>query len=223
MAGLNPHPTVEVLYQAGAQLGECPVYEEETGTLIWVDIDNKIINFLDPIAKTNRKLQFPDKVSAAIPVEGSPEKLVVLALESKEICIVDRNTGAKLEVLAKVEEDKPQNKFNDAKCDSSGRLWFGTRGNTTSPTNIDFGGGFYSYSNGAVTKFSPAALSNGIGWNLSEDTLYHIDTYALKLYQYVYDKQTGIIKDRKPFIDLSCFAAEFAFADGMCTDTEGRL
>jgi sugar lactone lactonase YvrE len=43
-----------VLYAAGAELGECPVYEEETGTLIWVDIDNKKINFLDPIAKTNK-------------------------------------------------------------------------------------------------------------------------------------------------------------------------
>jgi sugar lactone lactonase YvrE len=52
-AGLNPEPTVEVLY-AGAELGEGPVYEEETGTLIWVDVDKKTINFLDPIAKTNK-------------------------------------------------------------------------------------------------------------------------------------------------------------------------
>jgi sugar lactone lactonase YvrE len=53
-AGLNPEPTVEVLYAAGAELGECPVYEEETGTLIWVDISKKTINFLDLIAKTNK-------------------------------------------------------------------------------------------------------------------------------------------------------------------------
>ena len=53
-AGLNPDPTVEVLYAADAQLGECPVYEEETGTLIWVDVDKKTINFLDPITRTNK-------------------------------------------------------------------------------------------------------------------------------------------------------------------------
>lgn len=76
---------------------------------------------------------------------------------------------------------------------------------------------------GAVTKFSPAALSNGIGWNLSEDTLYHVDSFGLKLYQYAYDKQTGIIKDQKLFIDFSPFASESSFGDGMCTDTEGRL
>lgn len=55
------------------------------------------------------------------------------------------------DVLASVEEDKPKNSFNffnDGKCDSAGRLWFGTRGNTNSPNNVDMGGGFYSFSNG---------------------------------------------------------------------------
>ncbi len=33
-----------------------------------------------------------------------------------------------IEVLGAVEEDKPGNNFNDAKCDSSGRLWCGTLG-----------------------------------------------------------------------------------------------
>lgn len=53
-AGLNPEPTVEVLYSAHALLGEAPFYEEDTKTLIWVDVDKKTINFLDPVAKTNR-------------------------------------------------------------------------------------------------------------------------------------------------------------------------
>ena len=56
--------------------------------------------------------------------------------------------GAVTEVLQKVEEDKPKNNFNDAKCDSCGRLWFGTMGNTTGPLDIDFGGGFYGFSKG---------------------------------------------------------------------------
>jgi len=29
-------------------------------------------------------------------------------------------------VLATVDEDKPDNRFNDAKCDGQGRLWCGT-------------------------------------------------------------------------------------------------
>ena len=52
------------------------------------------------------------------------------------------------DVLETVEADKLKNKSNDAKCDSSGRLWFGTMGNTTGPLDIDMGGGFYSFSAG---------------------------------------------------------------------------
>jgi sugar lactone lactonase YvrE len=32
-----------------------------------------------------------------------------------------------------VQEDKPDNRFNDAKCDSSGRLWCGTMGAEEAP------------------------------------------------------------------------------------------
>ena len=59
-----------------------------------------------------------------------------------------QSIGETTEVLATVEEDKPKNHFNDAKCDCSGRLWFGTMGNTTGPLDVDFGGGFYGYSKG---------------------------------------------------------------------------
>ena len=33
-----------------------------------------------------------------------------------------------LKELCTVEEDKPDNRFNEAKCDRTGRLWCGTRG-----------------------------------------------------------------------------------------------
>lgn len=118
-----------------------------------------------------------DRLSVAIPVQGSSTLLV--ALLGKQICLVDRSTGefvanatysletcsetysgagAVTEVLEKVEEDKPKNHFNDAKCDSCGRLWFGTMGNTTGPMDVDFGGGFYSYFNGNSTKMSHKVL-----------------------------------------------------------------
>ncbi len=120
-----------------------------------------------------RSVQCPgaedQRLSVAIPVQGS--STLLLALLEKQICLVDRNTGGLLcprthvgnmqcyceisgdvtEVLEKVEPDKPKNHTNDAKCDSSGRLWFGTMGNTTGPLDVDFGGGFYSYFNGKLS------------------------------------------------------------------------
>ena len=51
---LNPTPTVEVLYSTQALVGEGPIYEEETGLLLWVDVNKNTINFLDTIEATNR-------------------------------------------------------------------------------------------------------------------------------------------------------------------------
>ena len=42
-------------------------------------------------------------------------------------------TGAIIEELACVEDDKPRNRFNDAKCDPMGRLWVGTMATESAP------------------------------------------------------------------------------------------
>ena len=77
---------------------------------------------------------------------------------------------------------------------------------------------------GVLTKYSDAALSNGIGWNIADNALYQIDTFALTMYKYTFNKEEGTISDRQKFIDFTGHAyMDGAFADGMCTDTEGRL
>ena len=52
--GLNPKATVEVLYPAKAKVGEGPFYEEETDTLLWVDIYSHTINFFSLKTNQNR-------------------------------------------------------------------------------------------------------------------------------------------------------------------------
>ena len=47
-------PTVELLYDAKAKIGEGPFYEPQTNQLLWVDIVGHSINFLDVDKKENR-------------------------------------------------------------------------------------------------------------------------------------------------------------------------
>lgn len=51
---LNSEPTVEVLYSTRAIVGEGLFYEEETGQLLWVDIEAKTVNFLNIDSGENR-------------------------------------------------------------------------------------------------------------------------------------------------------------------------
>lgn len=110
---------MEVLYHAQALVAEGPFYEQESDSLLWVDIFKNTINIFD--LKTNqnryltkltsqpypsdaisfrhlfscfvfsRALQVSQWVSAVIPVAGSRNQL--LALLERKICLVDRDTG----------------------------------------------------------------------------------------------------------------------------------
>lgn len=53
-SGLNANPTVEVLFSAAADVAEGPFYEQETQTLLWVDILKKTINFYSLKNNQNR-------------------------------------------------------------------------------------------------------------------------------------------------------------------------
>ena len=46
--------TVELLYDAKAEIGEGPFFEPETNQLLWADIAGHSINFLDLEKKENR-------------------------------------------------------------------------------------------------------------------------------------------------------------------------
>ena len=51
-----------------------------------------------------------------------------------------------------MDQDKPHNKFNDAKCDSSGRLWAGTMVYPGTDVPVKEQGSLYSYSHGEEDK-----------------------------------------------------------------------
>ncbi|MCH1933168.1 SMP-30/gluconolactonase/LRE family protein, partial [Shewanella sp. A25] len=74
-----------------------------------------------------------------------------------------------IELLHELDDALPSNRINDAKCDASGRLWFGTietnclkYGNKITPT-----GKICSYSKreGCRAQAAGIYLSNGIIWD----------------------------------------------------------
>ncbi len=143
-----------------------------------------------------------------------------------------------------MEEDKPDNRFNDAKCDVNGRLWAGTMAKSQTPLD----GNLYTYAAGKFIlcnvhtplrklhecyyvlfhagKLSlcvpGVTISNGLGWSLDNKTMYYIDSPPRHIYSFDYNLADGAIANQKILVDFGK-QGDIGFPDGMCTDIEGRI
>lgn len=105
---------------------------------------------------------------------------------------------AKIQSIVEVdtEDDKLSNRFNDAKCDASGRLWAGTMG--AQPVNgyvEPHKGSLYSLEpDGKLRKhLSDVGISNGLAWSLDNKYFYYIDTHKETVDQFDFDIIAGSI------------------------------
>ena len=89
-------PTVNVLLEAKAELGEAPFYDPKANELIWVDVDGMSVNFTSlgetggSTIRSNRKLQLKEKPSIAIPCKSGKGLLVTLG---RKLCIINHDNG----------------------------------------------------------------------------------------------------------------------------------
>src|SRR5438046_2791556 len=112
---------VEVVLEAHASVGEGPVWDERTATLVWVDIMGNSVHVYDPASGEDRSVDVGQPVGAAALREQGG---LVLALRDG-FATLDADLGD-LRWVARVEEDMPTNRMNDGKCDAAGRFWAGT-------------------------------------------------------------------------------------------------
>jgi sugar lactone lactonase YvrE len=129
----------------------------------------------------------------------------------------DPETGA-TELIADPELDRPENRFNDGKCDPAGRLWAGTM-----PLTEDSATGalYCLHPDGRVEKKGGGySIPNGIVWSADAKTMWHIDSPTRRIDAWDFDNATGTITNRRTAIKIT---DEGAFPDGMAIDAEGKL
>ena len=125
-----------------------------------------------------------------------------------------------LELVADPESDKPENRFNDGKCDPAGRFWAGTmnRGDALSLRT----GALYSLDRDFSVKkhLDLVGVSNGIVWTKDAKTMYFVDTATRAIDRFDYQLETGEISGRKTVFDVP---EEMGYPDGMAIDEEDKL
>lgn len=133
----------------------------------------------------------------------------------------------KITTVAEVEEGQTT-RFNDAKCDASGRLWCGTMAIETAPAVLEYHqGSLYSLElDGTIKKHKDkVSISNGLAWSADNKTMYFIDSIPRKVWAYDFDLATGTMSNERAVVDFGGpeTMPDLGFPDGMTIDTEGKL
>jgi sugar lactone lactonase YvrE len=205
--------SVEVVVDAGATIGEGPVWDARQDVIWWVDITRNLVHRYDPNSGHDSTIDVGQAVGAVVPRASGGLALAV----QDGFAVMDLETR-RLNLIAPIEADRPGSRMNDAKCDTSGRLWGGTMAYDEAPG----AGAFYRLDtdHSVVTILDHVTCSNGIGWSPDDRVMYYIDSGAQQIDTFDYERATGSVRNRRKLVTIP---ADAGVPDGMAVDAEGYI
>jgi len=206
--------SLRVVLNVKAQLGEGAIWNPVENRLWWVDIEQGILHIFNPVDGTDKEFPLGKRVGTVVPAESGK---ALVALEDG-LNFFDPETG-ELSFITDPEADLPSIRYNDGKCDPSGRLWVGSMG---MEPPIDYRASLYRLDHDLkITKMLDSiTVSNGICWSPDKTKMYYIDTPTMKVRVFDYDDMTGTISNGKTAIEIP---QGMGGPDGMTIDSEGNL
>jgi sugar lactone lactonase YvrE len=204
---------VEVAADVHADVGEGPFWDEQTKTLLFVDVSAGAVFRHDPILRTTSSFSVGQEVGAVVARRGGG-----LVLAVRDGIATVSGTGEGFELTAPVERDIPANRMNDAKCDPVGRLYAGTMA-------FDFSPGA-----AALYRVEPdwsceqvlggLTISNGLAWSRDGSRMYFIDSAAQGVDLFDYDLSSGAVSNRRRIVAID---KALGMPDGMTIDDEENI
>jgi sugar lactone lactonase YvrE len=204
---------IELVLDAGAELGEAPTWDAATRLLIWVDITRGLVHRFDPETGRDGAIEVGRPVGAAVPTTSGR---LALATENG-FSLSDPLTG-QTDLVAAAEADLPETTMNDGRCDPAGRFWAGTKDNEgrrplASLYRLD--------ADHRLTRvLMGVTISNGLGWSPDQGTMYYIDSPTHRIDMFDFDPESGSVSRRRRLVDLP---EAWGLPDGMTVDEEGSL
>ena len=199
-----------LLVDARAALGEAPLWDAREDALAWVDILAGVVFVTSASGELRASFEVGHAVGSAMPAEEGGW-LLADAMGFSRLA-PDGRTTRLLDVLA----DRPDLRFNDAKCDPMGRAWAGTIESAMSPGT----GTLYRLDPGPVATpvLEALTVSNGLGWSPDARTMWFADSADRFLRGFDYEPERGHLGARRLAIELQDTAGK---ADGLCVDDAG--
>lgn len=208
-----PAHRVETAVTSADILGETPLWCDRSRKLWWIDIDGRLHQSFDPATGKHQVFSWDCQFlgSQALTADGAHLLAQDLSLDR---CA---SGGAPPSQVCEVESGL-DNRLNDGRVDARGRLWIGTMDNQLHRPN----GSLYRVTgDGQVARmFSDVIVTNGVAFSPDNRTLYFTDTRRYCTWQFDFDLDDGMIRNRRLFADYSATQER---PDGACVDNAGGL
>ncbi len=202
----------EIVTQQLSKWGEGPLWHN--GRIIYVDIEGHQIRRYDPASGEEGSWDVGERVGFVIP----REKGGFIMGGDKGLAFFDPETGKKTPIVDPEPNKKPDNRFNDGKCDPAGRLWAGTISTVKKQGDATL---YRLDSDLEITvQFPNVTNSNGLCWTKDGSTMYYIDTPSKKVRAFDFDRVTGAISNERIAIDTAALEGS---PDGMTIDENDHV
>ena len=194
-----------------AVLGEGPVWVERERALYWLDIKGRKIFRLDEQGELAH-WPTPMRVGSLAPRRSGG----FIGGTDDGIAIIDPGS-ARFDIVARPEEQLPNNRFNDGKVDRRGRFWAGTMDDAEKEST----GTLYCFDADLRCQAVDTGykVTNGPAFSPSGDIMYHNDSGRQVTYAFDMDA-SGKASNRRVFLQ---FKEGDGYPDGMTVDSEGCL
>jgi len=208
---------MEVLLDAGHELGECVLWCERTGRLLWTDIPAATLWSHSPSTGRSASWPMPERL-CCFALTGSDDRLL-LGLASG-LAFFTFSTG-KVARIRDVEADNPSTRLNDGRCDRQGRFVFGMFNQDENPKPAL--GGFYRLNLDLSLESLPlpnAAIANSICFSPDGRRIYFADSQEQAILYADYNPCSAEVGRVHTFVAAG--AAPGA-PDGATVDADGYL
>jgi len=198
--------SVDLVVECRSLLGEGVTWDAATSTLLWLDIDGRLLHRLHSDGR-HEEVAMSSSTSVVVPTSTGE----LLAVSGLKVGILN-DSGVIEEVLAELPPDG-DGRANDGRCDPHGRLWIGT----VDRSGEHRAGVFCVDDSGFVRRVrSGRALSNGIDWSPDGSKCYHVDSLHRTVDELTLDDKGFPVSERT-------IATFDVLPDGVSVDMEGGI
>jgi sugar lactone lactonase YvrE len=210
------HPVVHsetphVAVASGCILGKGALWDQRTGTFLFVDVMDPSVWWYRPETGRHGRIAVPER-TGFVALTADPD-IVLAGFKSGLVRL--HLFGGEIQPIVSPEPELPGNSIGDGHVGPDGTLYFGTMDDAgKQPT-----GAFWRWDGHRLARFDEGFIvTNGPAVSHDGRTLYAADTRGRMVF--VYDLSDGIPGNRRRFAH---FEDGWGDPDGMAVDAEGHL